>query len=342
MRGGVKSRVEFMDDMLSDESVIFRKFIRLYAKNKNKVIFLLEGDDDIDYYLTKIEGYFGVHNNDWIEMVCSGRSNVIDLVKDLNLHTKEEYRDSSHIGFIDKDYHEVADNPFSEKIYITPYYAIENFYISDGFFKKILRFKFFLNEVDEINKDFTRCLENFIARRNDFIDSILELDKYLRCNRIMYENKLIESKINARDLKLNNFISIDLDKVIVKSSTLDFLGKKIEDFDEESLKEASKFYQDKSYEILALMIRGKFMFYFFSYYLHKLRHDNQLKIPTLFSDSYANSQKRGEDRVKRNKTKLFFDIENPDLLSQLSSYSDYPECLKTFLSDNAGILAKVA
>lgn len=116
----------------------------------------------------------------------------------------------------------------------------------------------------------------------------------------------------------------------------------IEDFDEESLKEADKFYQDKSYDVLALMIRGKFMFYFFSHYLHKLRHDNQLKIPTLFIDSYTNSQKRGEDRIKRNKTKLFFDIENPDLLSQLSSYSDYPECLKAFLSDKSGILAEVA
>jgi len=336
------SRVEFMNSMLNDESVIFRKFIKLYAKNKDKVIFLLEGDDDIEYYLTKIEAYFGSHNNDWIEMVCSGRSNVIDLVRDLNSHTKEEYRDSSHLGIIDKDYHEISENPFSEKVYMTPYYAIENFYISNNFFKKILRFKFFLNEVDENNKDFFYCLENYIARRNEFIDAILELDKYLRCNRIMYENNLTENKINARDLKLINFISIDLDKVTVKSTTLNFLDKNVEDFDEESLREADKFYEDKSHDLLALMIRGKFMFYFFSHYLHKLRHDNQLKIPTLFVDSYANSQKRGQDRIKRNKTKLFFDIENPDLLSQLSSYSDYPECLRVFLSDKSCILAKVA
>lgn len=342
MMGEVKDRVEFMNSMLSDESVIFRKYTKLYAKNKDKVIFLLEGDDDIDYYLNKIEDYFGSHNNDWIEMVCSGRSNVIDLIKDLNEHTKEEYRDSSHLGIIDKDYHEVHENPSPEKIYVTPYYAIENFYISNNFFKKILRFKFFLNESDEINKDFTYCLENYIARRNDFIDAILELDKYLRCNRIMYENKLIESKINARDLKLNNFISIDLDRVTIKSTTLDFIDKKLEDFDEESLREANGFYQDKSYDVLALMIRGKFMFYFLSHYLHKLRHDNQSKIPTLFIDSYANSKKRGEERIKRNKTKLFFDIENPDLLSQLSNYSDYPECLKAFLSDKSGILAEVA
>lgn len=342
MEVGKVNRVDFMDEMLEDESVIFRNFIKLYVDNKEKTFFLLEGDDDIDYYLNKIEGYFGLHNNRWVEMVCSGRSNVIGLIKELSLHTKKEYRNSKHLGIVDKDYHETSDNPFPERLYITPCYAIENFYVSNSFFKKVLYFKFFLKEHDSVNQDFTYCLNTYVARRNDFVGSILELDKYLRCNRIMYEKKLIESKINARDLKLANFISIDLEKVSVKSNTLDFLGKKIEDFDEESLKEAEEFYHNKSHEMLALMIRGKFMFYFVAQFLHKLKHDNHQKIPKLFVDSYTNSQKKGIEKIKRNKTRLFFDIENPDLFSVLSDYSDYPECLKVFLSAKVETLAEVA
>ncbi|MFV5533368.1 DUF4435 domain-containing protein [Acinetobacter pittii] len=336
------SRVDYMDSMLTDESVVFRKFIKLYAKNQGKVFFLLEGEDDIDYYLTKIEDYFGRYNESWLEMVCSGRSNVIDLIKDLSLHTKEEYRGSIHFGIIDKDYHEVLDNPFPEKIYITPCYSIENFYISENFMRKILKFKFSLDEFDDFNKDFSSCLSNYISRRNDFIDIILELDKYLRCNRIMYENKLIKSKINARDLKLSNFISIDLDKVEVKCTALEFLGKTTEDFDESSLEEAGEFYKNKSHELLALLIRGKFMFYFITYYLHKLKHDNHINNPRLFSDSYANSQKKGSERIRRKKTKLSFNLENPDLFSPLSAYADYPDCLKIFLNNKFEILKKVA
>lgn len=329
------SRVDFMNSMATDESVIFKKYINLYTKNKEKAIFLLEGVDDIDYYLPKIKEYFGEYDNKWTDMVCAGRDNVIQLIKDLSLHTKHEYKESIHFGVIDKDYNEVLDNPFPEKIYITPCYSIENFYISIDVFKRVLKFKFFLNETDEANKDFFSCLNNYKSRRNEFIDAVLELDKYLRCNRIMYEKELSTFKINARDLKLDNFITIDLNKVAVKSNTLDFLGKTIEEFDEESLKQSEQFYDDKKYDLLALMIRGKFMFHFFVHYLHKLKHDNQLRVPVLFVDSYTNSKKRGNDKINRKKTKLHVDRENSDLLSILSNYSDYPQCLRDFLHDKA-------
>lgn len=330
----VNNRLDFMDEMLSDDSVIFKEFMSFYRHHENKVIFFLEGDDDIDYYLNKIENKFGKYDNKWVEMSCAGRSNVIKIINDLHEHTKQEYRDCKHFGIIDKDYNETDDNQYPKKIYITPCYSIENFYVSKDFFKKVVNFKFYLNGREDGNSDFQRCLDNFELVRNDFIDKILELDKYLRCNRIMYDLKAIDSKINARELKLGKLLDIAFTGVELKSNILDFMGKKVEDFNSEALKESNDFYQGKSHDELAMLIRGKFMFYFITQYLSKLRNDNLNKNPKIFVDSSENDQKKGRDRVKMQKTKLSFNVENPDLFSVLSDYADNPKCLAEFL-DNA-------
>ncbi|MGR3976416.1 DUF4435 domain-containing protein [Acinetobacter sp. 1207_04] len=329
------SRLDFMDNMLNDESVIFQDFMNFYRDHENKVIFFLEGDDDIDYYLNKIQNKFGEYDNKWVEMSCAGRSNVVQIIKDLHEHTKQEYRNCKHFGIIDKDYNEVSDNEFPEKIYITPCYSIENFYVSKDFFKKVVNFKFHLNGKEERNNDFQRCLENFEYVRNDFIDKILELDKYLRCNRIMFDLKAIDSKINARQLKLGQLLDITLTGVELKSDVLGFMKKKIEDFNLEALKESNDFYLEKPHDDLAMLIRGKFMFYFITQYLYKLRNDNLNKNPQIFVDSSENDKKKGDDKVKMQKTKLSFNIENPDLFSALSDYADSPKCLVDFLENAA-------
>lgn len=336
------NRLDFMDDMLNDDSVMFKKFMSFYRHHENKVIFFLEGDDDVDYYLNKIQNKFGEYDNKWIEMSCAGRSNVIQIIKDLHEHTKQEYRDCKHFGIIDKDYNEVSDNEFPEKIYITPCYSIENFYVSKDFFKKVINFKFYLNGKEERNNDFQRCLDNFEFVRRDFIDKILELDMYLRCNRIMYDLRSIKTKINARQLKLGQLLDVTLNGVELKSDVLSFMKKKSEDFNSEALKESNDFYTGKSHDELAMLIRGKFMFYFITQYLYKLRNDNKNINPQIFVDSSANDKKVGKERVKMQKTKLSFNIENPDLFSALSDYADRPKCLVDFLENAANNILESA
>ncbi|MDO7355973.1 DUF4435 domain-containing protein [Acinetobacter baumannii] len=331
MNNLMQSRVDFMTDKLEDESVAFQVFLKNYKKDK--AFFFLEGVDDLEYYLSKIENFFGDYSEKWVEIVCYGRDKVIKIINDLNCHTKKEYRESAYFGIIDKDYYEVDDNPFKNKIYVTPCYSIENFYISTKFFKKVLKVKFFLRDNDDKNNDYARCLKNFLKRRGEFIHIVSELDKYLRCNHIMYEENKIESKINLRDLDLINLINIHLDRVVLKKSVLDFIGKKIEDFDSEALEKAGKFYKGRSEEELSQYIRGKFMYFFINHYLHCLRHDNMSRTPILFVDSYANSKKAFPERVIMRKTNLNHNVQKRDCLSILVSLSDTPKCLKTFLSE---------
>lgn len=254
------SRVHKMEDKAEDESVVFREFTKTHRENEEKYIFLLEGIDDLDYYIRSFEKYIGDHKSDWIELVCHGRSNVINLINTLKKHSRTEYKNSLHFGFIDKDYHEINENPCPEKIYITPVYSIENFYASLDFMKKILERKFHLKENDKDNNDFSVCLDNFLSRRDEFLDGIKELDSLLRCNRLMYEEEKIESKINVRDINLFNHVTIDINKVIFQTHALDILKKSYDDFDADCLEISRNFYKEKTSEELASLVRGKFMF----------------------------------------------------------------------------------
>lgn len=325
------SRVEKMDRMSEDESVVFREFLKKYKKNKDKFIFLLEGIDDLDYYFPVFESKVGPHNNNWVDLVCYGRENVFQLVGDLRQHSQREYQNSLYFGFVDKDYHEVSENSYPERIYVTPTYSIENFYVSSAFFKKILMRKFYLLENDPENNDFNLCCANFQSRIHEFIAGVKELDSFLRCNRIMYEERSVTSKINARDISLNDLFSISLDAITIKSNALTILGKTLEDFDSNALRTSLAYYEGKTESDLAKVIRGKFMFFFIHQYLFRLKEDNRKKIPALFPDSYALSKRRGDEKRIFTKTKISITREAQDILPDLCQFADVPGCLVDFL-----------
>lgn len=325
-------RVGLMEEMAEDESVIFRSFLRKFKEAKGKMIFFFEGIDDLDYYFPIFESSLGPHTENWVSLVCFGRSNVFQLVHDLKCHTLQAYKESYHFGFVDKDYHEVEDNIFPEKIYVTPTYSIENFYVSMKFFKKILRHKFYLAENDSENDDFNLICGNFTSRRQEFVSQITELDALLRCNRIMYEENDIVSKINARDINLNNFIRISLNDVSLNTDAFTILGKSIEDFENSVLESSRQYYEGKDTSQLVKVIRGKFMFYFMHQYLFRLKEDNIKRNPSFFPDSYRLSRAPREERRIFTKTRLSLNKESQDILSDLCQFADVPSCLTDFLS----------
>lgn len=326
------SRTERMGLMLEDESVVFRNFLIKFKSCGKKLIFLLEGHDDLDYYLPVFESNIGPYNDKWVDLVCHGRNNVLQLINDLRQHSLQEYKNSLCFGFIDKDYHEVSNNAFPDRIYITPTYSIENFYVTMSFFKKILVRKFHLVEHDQGNNDFSLCCTNFQSRINEFVSGVKELDSFLRCNRIMYEEKKSNSKINARDINLNNLFSISLDKTHLKSDALAILDKTIDDFDPEALNISRSYYEERPESELLNVIRGKFMFFFIHQYLFRLKEDNHKRIPVLFPDSYKLSKKRGVERRIFTKTRISITRESQDILSDLCQFADVPSCLVNFLS----------
>lgn len=327
----IHNRMDMMEEMVEDESVTFHNFIKLLRNYNKAAILLLEGEDDIEYYNPIFSKYIGENKTDWVELVCYGRSNVIELIDNLKGHTRIEYSNGIYFGFIDKDYHEVESNPHPDKIYITPVYSIENFYASTQFIKKVLCRKFYVCEDSPNEEDHKSSLQNFVERRDEFISGIIELDCFLRCNRYMYEEKKIQKKIHARDIKLSSNVSIDLNRVIFHNSALDILGLEANTFDDSSLQSAKTFYIGKDSDELSGYIRGKFMMYFIHHYLHKLKEDNLKKIPTLFSKSLQNSKVAAPNKIPFKKTKMTLTREREDLMFDLAIFADVPLCLTNFL-----------
>lgn len=324
----IPNRVDFMLEASEDSSEILRKFIRIFSKYEDKIFLFLEGADDIGFYFQRFTNYL---REAWKDFVCNGRNNVISLIKDLKEHTRPEYRDAVYYGFIDKDYYEVINNPDKDKIYITPCYSIENFYISNQFFKNILERKFHLNESTPNNTDYQRCYDNFISRRNEFVEAIKELDIYLRCNRIMYEEKKISSKINARDINLKSAIDINLNNISSTMTALQILNKSESDFDSSSLDTAREFYTNKTNEELVSYIRGKFIFYFILHYLCKLKNENHTKNSIYFIDSVNNDKLPPPNKIRYQRCTLQLSTDNHDLIPDLAQFTITPNCLETFL-----------
>lgn len=329
---GAHNRIDMMEEMAEDESVAFHNFTKMIRNYNNAFILLLEGEDDIEYYNPIFSKFIGENKIDWVELVCHGRGNVIELVDDLKNHTRTEYRNGIYFGFIDKDYHEVQSNPCPDKIYMTPVYSIENFYASTQFIKKVIERKFYVRENSSNHDDYSSCLKNFTDRRDEFISGIIELDCFLRCNRYMYEEQKIQKKIHARGIKLYHDVSINLNKVTFHKSALDILGLEVNTFDMPSLEISKQFYAGKNNDELSKHVRGKFMMHFIHHYLHKLKEDNLKKQPTLFSKSLQNSKIAGPQRISFKRTKMTITKENEDIMSDLAIFADVPSCLTEFLT----------
>lgn len=339
----MSDRVQSMLAELEDDSVAFKNFMEKFEENSNRIFLFLEGEDDINYYNISFTTHLGEFQNDWDYIVSYGRKNVEAIIKNLENHSKQEYKSSKYFGFIDKDYHE--SSPSSNRIYMTPYYSIENFYTNENFIRHILIHKFKLSDKakPESTSDFRVCFNQFMMLLEQFINSIKLLDILIRTNRLMYKEKVTDLKINARDLNLDNFIYISLDEVRLydNQSAFEFIGVDQSKFDSSLLDNAREFYKDKSFTELTYFIRGKFMLHFIHNFIFRLKEASQSK--ELKKIYYKNSLIECKNKKKKFKSvNISVFKENHDIISDFSQYAVRPKCLNLFLNNIITTYKKIA
>ncbi|MDH2591939.1 DUF4435 domain-containing protein [Acinetobacter nosocomialis] len=325
-------RVQSMLDALEDDSVAFKSFMKKFGENSQRFFIFFEGEDDINYYNISLNSKLGVFKTNWDYIVSYGRNNVEKIIQTLENHTREEYRLSNFIGFIDKDYHD--NPPSSDRIYITPCYSIENFYTNDIFIRDILIHKFkFADEDQPLHlSDYKVCFNQYAILLEQFINIIKDLDILIRTNRLMYENKITDLKINARDLNLDNIIYISLDEVKLRKeqSFFEFINIDESKFESNFLEQAKLFYQNKKSNELSYFIRGKFMLYFIHNFIFRLKEASQNR--ELKKIYYKNTIKKYQDEGRRFKSvNISVYKESHDILSDFSQYAIRPICLNSFL-----------
>lgn len=283
----------------SNAQSIFTKFTKNRELFNKKMFCFFEGEDR-KYYGSRIEEYANIPEEEIIFYSCSGKEQVLKLYKML----KNKYMNVQKMFFVDKDY----DNIECEKeLYVTPGYSIENFYVTENAFKKILHKEFGINTID---KDFNKCLNNFNDRKEEFNSQIIKLNGWL-----YYQKEQIKRKgvvyINYQNFKLNKIFDISINKLVIKTNiNTQFLKKEYTEayeINDEELNKYTKIFDKEE------KLRGKYQLEFFKAIL--------------------------QDMIEKNRNREYFEYFrnniglNPSVntLSSLSAYAETPECLKQFL-----------
>ena len=161
---------------------LYLEFDLCKNNNPNAFFAFFEGKD-APYYSMRIER---ISNKEVEPIKCKGKSNVKGIYKYLS--KKNEYNRYSTGFFINKDYDDNELEYINNNFYVTPCYAIENFYCNDKCLERILKCELGYNSSDE---DFQKIKEDYLKFQNSYNASILLFNSwYFAVKRKSHELKL--------------------------------------------------------------------------------------------------------------------------------------------------------
>lgn len=291
------NRVQFMREQSQTTSVNFKTFMSVIKNNQLPVCF--EGKD-VKYYRSRIEQYL-TENFGYIS--CNGKSKVLELRQKISKNP--QYRGKLCLYFVDCDFDDNSDIHNQDDVYITPCYSIENLYIADRVFEKILSDEFGINPNDDEQFDlFSKILSEYKERKREFFQCIKEFNFYV------YLIKINQADLSYNDIKILNLVRIEVDSVIKKYTCISEVLKGI-DLNNFDLSMAQTYFSDKEPE---RHFRGKNNFHFLEKFLTKLQED---------------ANKKNSRKIFPRKMSISYTTQN--LLSSYSKYAETPQCLIDFL-----------
>jgi len=305
------SRVEFMQQAGGSYTVKFLEMSRIFGKDKARYACVFEGEDE-KYFSPRLNINLG--HDCWTGVASGGKKVAIELHRYVSSHPI--YKSYRYAFFLDQDFEHWLENPDVETVYITGVYSIENFYTPVSVFKSIISAEFGISEYGEDSSDFEECVVLYIAAFRDFCQCVSSFNFFAKAHRIMERDGKKAGKLNIRNVKLSDLVSIELDKVRINYDPAHpaSLFKDLEDptIAPESLAEAVETLPSDSWD---KTFRGKQQLEFLRLFLSQLKADRCNNVPTKFS--------------KKGNVKLGLSKEN--CISELSQYALTPQCLKNFL-----------
>ncbi len=313
------SRVDVLKDASKSYSVKFMEFTRIYSKDNLSVVCIFEGEDE-KYFSQRVTDNLAPLN--WNGINTGGKKAVIELFEAISTHPI--YKDCRYICFVDRDFEDWFVNPDREKIYVTPCYSIENFYISEECFKKVISSEFKLTEFNECRDEFNKSLSFYRSTKTEFSKHISQFNYWIKAHRIMERDNKAPASLNVRNVKIGDLVSLDFSGLSIqydceKPSSVFKDSLKI-DLCSDSMTEAQDSLPLSQWEQL---YRGKQLAEFMRIFLTLLKSDRTSKTPVFFKE--------------KGPVKITLSKEN--LVSELSQYADTPICLTNFLSSYRESLA---
>lgn len=264
--------MSFLEEMKESRRTLeipYLEVLQEYAPDKNKVICIVEGQDDVVYYQFKTKSFFDLKN---IEVHYKeigqyyekgGKHNVLDLYDKIKGKT---YSKKKILFFIDRDLSSFYEESYisDENIYITDNYAIENDLVS------LNTFKLFCEKHLSIN----------LSNRKEYIYHCFEEAYDYFCNLfikimgyILYWKENEVDIIYYNNIKINHIILFREYSLEIKLSNLeivDYIYKKCKVdnriIDNEAITQYINNFENNNGR---QYIRGKYLFsFFYSYCNH--------------------------------------------------------------------------
>lgn len=295
----VNNRVDIMEQK-AKLLAGYHKFLEKYSKIKEMPICFVEGEDE-KYYNLRVK--LICDNKEPHFIVCGNKDGVLHTFDILN--TSVKYSNCKLLFFTDSDYDAKISNPL---LYETPCYSIENLYTSKEVVAKILKNEF---KMDDDEPDFTTALQLFSARQSEFHNAISLFNAWIACQRSIARQGIV-SRLNLGGVKIKDFVSIELNKV-VKKYDIDFIESKFSYAYVLPRDQVAEKQNEHDYENKRKIFRGKFEIEFIKKFLEKVKDDVTSQTPVYFS--------------KRRNVSINFQ----DAISQFSIYAETPDCLVDYI-----------
>jgi hypothetical protein len=186
----------------------------LYYQPKSKTVHVfLEGNDDFSFYTNYVTNIIinslpeDKHYN-YYPHLCGNKKGVYDLYQLVNPRLKNKSRG---LFFVDKDFSEILGEiyPSDENIYVTDYYSIENFLVSEDVLKRVLQEIYHINslELDDLlaksSLDKNSILYIFMQELKTFHLLMIPIIAWIICL------KRLNIKPNLNNVKLDKIFHLD-------------------------------------------------------------------------------------------------------------------------------------
>lgn len=281
-------------------TVAFHKFV-LLCKGREKDIFCFFEGRDSQYYSPRVKN---ITKRNYHPITCGNKKSVIDVYGLIAAH--REYDKYSTAFFIDSDFDPSVG---IERIFETPCYSVENFYVNRDTFSEILKNEFGLTEEDE---EYKKAITIFESELSTFSKETMLFNAWyaaLKSKKIKEGHK--STNVSLEDKIPKEFVCIKIGS-ISSNYTLDEINKRFPDAiqitEDEVMEEVKKIQESNVYDKL----RGKFQFSFLYNFLRFVIDD-------------ANGRKS----IIKKRTK--FNVDKANMYAQLSQYAVTPKILVDYL-----------
>ena len=306
-------------ESLTESSVIWERYTRDAKANPNRYFVFYEGKDR-QYYDCRIRNFTKNYN----AYEVGGKSKVLQLV-DKFTH-EEGYKLKNKLFFIDKDYEK---HRLDSDVYMTPKYAVENFYVSHTAIERILKTHFGINEDDP---EFGKVLDFFNERYKEFIQHLTDMNLWAICcqlNGVKIDFDLLGLKNNA-----DNILKVKYKKLELSVEDISFYyferkyGEKLREKSESGLEKNGR---DYTAELSYFMDKKEYIRSTFANDVEEYRSciENYFRGKQLlwFLKEFILSVENKSGGILQ---KQFF-IDDRNIMTVFTNCADTPDCLNDYL-----------